>query len=98
MEGQTNPAGIKPAPGPAIRDMETALPATVVATDDLLLDIAPEEAALLRRHTGVARRHVAGLQETALDLGERACRRLFARHEGLASQLDILVFCTQTPD
>jgi 3-oxoacyl-[acyl-carrier-protein] synthase-3 len=108
MEGQTRPARIEPlsvkppsvklSPGPAIRDIETALPSTVVATDDLVTDMAPAEAALLRRHTGVSRRHVALPQETALDLAEQACRRLLCRHEGLSSRLDVLVFCTQTPD
>jgi 3-oxoacyl-[acyl-carrier-protein] synthase III len=50
------------------------------------------------RLTGVRHRHVAAAGETALDLGEQACRALFAARPGLAEEIDTLIFCTQTPD
>jgi len=50
------------------------------------------------RHGGVRQRHLAGPGETALDLGEQACLRLFAGHPQLSELVDVLIFCTQSPD
>lgn len=82
----------------AIRDVAVALPQATLTTADLLADLPPAKAALLARHAGVKTRHIASPGETALDLGERACRILMDRHPDLAACVDILVFCTQTPD
>lgn len=46
--------------------------------------------------TGIENRHVVGPDETALDLAEQACRRLFARVP--ADGIDYMLFCTQSPD
>ena len=43
-------------------------------------------------------RHVAADGETALDLGEAACRKLFSSYPDLAAKVDTLIFCTQSPD
>ena len=47
--------------------------------------------------TGIAARHVVTAGETALDLAERAARKLFAR--GVKPEdVDFLLLCTQSPD
>lgn len=50
------------------------------------------------RHTGVEQRHLSAPDETALDLAEQACLRLFGDQPQLKEALDLVLFCTQTPD
>ena len=49
------------------------------------------------RRTGVESRHWSAPDETALDLGEAACRELQRRGVDL-SRVGAVLFCTQTPD
>lgn len=89
----------RPRPGGAvIRDVSVALPDGVVTTDDILAGVPDAKAALLTKRLGVRERRVAAPGQTALDLGEAACRTLLANHPELAERVDVLVFCTQTPD
>jgi 3-oxoacyl-[acyl-carrier-protein] synthase-3 len=88
----------RPAPRAHLRDITVALPDRVVTNDDLLTMIPESQRALMVRHTGVQRRYVAKAEETALDLGEKACRSLFAKHPDLVARVDTLIFCTQSPD
>ena len=87
-----------PLGGAVISDIAVALPERAVPNAQLLADLPPATAALLTRRTGVEQRHVVSAGQTALDLGERACRDLFAAHPEVPDRVDILVFCTQTPD
>ena len=48
--------------------------------------------------TGVRARRVAAPGETALDLAESACRRLFDETGVAAASVDFLVLCTQSPE
>ena len=48
--------------------------------------------------TGIASRHVVKEGETALDLAERAARKLFSEYEIDVSAVDFILFCTQSPD
>ena len=81
-----------------IRAVAVALPETVISNDELLKGVPDHIREVLVRHTGVLYRHVAQPGETALDLGEQACRSLFARHTELPALIDTLIFCTQSPD
>ena len=47
---------------------------------------------------GVAVRHVAGPDETALDLAENACRKLFDECGVSPQEIDFLVLCTQSSE
>jgi 3-oxoacyl-[acyl-carrier-protein] synthase-3 len=93
-----------PAPGKAhgrraaIEAIATAFPALLLTNDALLDGAPPAQRDVLVQRIGVSQRHVAAEGETALDLGERACRNLFAQHPELPAQLDTLIFCTQSPD
>lgn len=81
-----------------IRDISVAFPEEVLTSDELLAGLDADQYQLLMRHTGVRRRHIAGPTQTALDLGEEACRKLFAGHPELPEMVDTLIFCTQSPD
>lgn len=86
------------SPRAQLRDIAIALPDQVVTNDDLLATISPDKRALMVRHTGVLKRHVAKTEETALDLGEEACRKLFTKYPDLPARVDALIFCTQSAD
>ena len=47
---------------------------------------------------GVKSRYRAQATETAVDLAQKACLKLFKKHPDLPGKVDALIFCTQTPD
>lgn len=75
-----------------------ALPEQIVSNDDLKAAYPDWEMDDLYRKTGVASRHIAASDETAVDLAERACQELIAKGYDLESDIDTLIFCTETPD
>jgi 3-oxoacyl-[acyl-carrier-protein] synthase-3 len=86
------------APQATIHDIAVALPAQIMGNDELIDGLPKNQRILLIRHTGIMQRHVAAADETALDLGERACRLLFKAHPQLQEDVDTLIFCTQSTD
>lgn len=52
----------------------------------------------LAERTGVETRAIASSSETALDLGEKATRKLFKKSQVSIEEIDALIFCTQSPD
>ena len=81
-----------------ICDIAVAFPETTVANDTLMEGVPEHQRELLIRHAGVQRRHIVAPGQTALDLGEQACRMLQAKHPDLPALVDTLLFCTQSPD
>ena len=45
---------------------------------------------------GIRQRHIAGEDETALDMAEKACEKALANFD--KSKIDFLILCTQSPD
>ena len=69
----------------------------VVLTNDALSELYPEwspEKILLK--TGIRQRHVTGAGEDALDLAERACRKLFGLEEVDPELIGFIILCTQS--
>ena len=52
----------------------------------------------IERKLGIVERPIAARDETALDLGAAAARRLFDAGLARPNDVDFLVFCTQSPD
>ncbi|WP_407397714.1 3-oxoacyl-ACP synthase III family protein [Anaerovibrio sp.] len=50
----------------------------------------------MRKKTGIERRHVASVDETAADMAVKAAERLFEYIS--RNQIDYVLFCTQSPD
>lgn len=70
-----------------------------VLTNDQLSALFPEwPAEKILAKTGIASRHVAGENETAVDLAERAARKLFTDGFVKANEIDFVLLCTQSPD
>jgi 3-oxoacyl-[acyl-carrier-protein] synthase III len=81
-----------------IEAIEFELPKNVVTNEDLAREFPAWDMARMAETTGVRERHIAEPHETALDLGYRACLRLKKYDLFDPTDLDALVFCTETPD
>jgi 3-oxoacyl-[acyl-carrier-protein] synthase-3 len=81
-----------------IAGIEYAFPEHKISTSELA-EKHPEwrmDQVVLR--TGVETRYWCESGETALDLAETACRRLIKRMGNDLKQIDVILFCTQSPD
>jgi len=81
-----------------IAAIDYALPAKTVSNAELASEYPAWEMGLVAKQTGVVSRHIAETAETALDLSEVACRKLFQRIGLDPNEVAGLVVCTQTPD
>jgi 3-oxoacyl-[acyl-carrier-protein] synthase-3 len=73
------------------------LPAKIVTNHDLERMVDTSDA-WIRERTGIVRRHVVGDHETCVDLAEPACRRALEAAALDASDIDLIVLATSTPD
>lgn len=80
-----------------IKDIEYFLPHQIVTNEDLNKEKPEWNLGELVKHTGVHQRHVAQKEESSLDLGFKAVKKLLESHSQLSHQIDTLIFCTQTP-
>jgi 3-oxoacyl-[acyl-carrier-protein] synthase-3 len=70
-----------------------------VLTSDALAELYPGwDATKIIDKTGVRERRICAVDETALDLGEKAALKLLAETGADPAEIDFVVFCTQTPD
>ena len=86
------------AGGARIVGIHYALPERVVTNDEIARAHPDWRLQILEKRTGVRERHLAAPGETALDLAERAADGLLTRTGVDRSAIDVLLFCTQTPD
>ena len=78
--------------GVCINQISYALPEEII-TNQMLRECNPGwDFEHLEDRTGVFERHIAGPDETALDLAEKACKDI------PLDGIDGLIFCTETPD
>ena len=82
----------------AVKAVASYLPPGLLTNEHLAGEFGDWDAAKILEKTGIARRHVAAEDECASDLGVEAARRLFASGACTASDVDFLLFCTQSPD
>ena len=81
-----------------IQAIEHHLPETVVGNEELAALYPGWSAQKILDKTGIAERHVVADGETASDLAVRAAEKLLARTGIDRATVDLLVFCTQSPD
>ncbi len=81
-----------------IRAIEYYLPETVSSADDLAAEFPDWGANKIARSTGIEERHIAAPEECASDLAAAAARKLFDSGAAKASEIDFVLFCTQSPD
>lgn len=81
-----------------IRHISYALPERVLANDELARENPSWDMSAVIERAGVASRRISAPNETAFDLSVRACAAL-AEESGLVfSDIDAIVYCTQSPD
>ena len=79
-----------------ILDVEYYLPHQIRTNRDIEAVCPDFRAEKIEKKVGIVCRHIVDFDETALDLAEKACRKLLANHD--KSQIDYLLLCTQSPD
>jgi len=82
----------------AIRAIATFLPPATLTNEQLAEEFGDWDVDKIFDKTGIAKRHIAAANETASDLGVAAARRLFDNGACTPSDVDFLLFCTQSPD
>ncbi len=73
------------------------LPQNVVTNKDMESIVDTTDQWILER-TGIAQRHIAAENETTVDLAEKASRRAIEAAGIEATDIDLIVFATSTPD
>lgn len=72
------------------------LPKTVLNNDELAERFPEWSAEKIEEKVGIVRRHLA-LDESVVDMAEKAAEQLFADLPELREQIDFVLFCTQSP-
>ena len=81
-----------------IAHIEYHLPEKILTNQDLLKENPSWDIDGLLPKTGIHKRHIAADGETAFDLGVKACRKIFDQKLVSTSDIDAVIFCTQSPD
>lgn len=81
-----------------ISAIEYALPQTQLSNEDLVREYPEWTVEKITEKTGIVQRYVTSADECASDLGVRAAEKLFASGAASVSDIDYLIFCTQSPD
>lgn len=77
-------------------NLEYYLPHTVITNQKLAIDFQDWNYKDFENKIGIHQRHVADVNETALDLAEKASLKLFQKID--RSKIDFIILCTQSPD
>lgn len=83
---------------PAIVGIEYFFPSNVVKNSDIASSFPEWTVEKIANKTGVEQRYISGDDETAADLAYGAAKKLLGHHQGIIDSVDLLVFCTQSPD
>jgi 3-oxoacyl-[acyl-carrier-protein] synthase-3 len=81
-----------------IGEIEYHLTEAVLATEDLAREFPDWSIEKIEDKTGISKRHIAAEGECSSDLAIAAAQKLFASGAARASEIDFLLFCTQSPD
>lgn len=81
-----------------IKGLSYYLPEKIVTNNELLHDFPEWDVDKVAKKVGVNSRHLAAKDETAGDMAEQAARKLFTEYHISPTEIDFLLFCTQSPD
>lgn len=74
------------------------LPETVLTNNDLTKEFPDWSVEKIAKKIGIDQRHIAGPDEFSSDMGVLAAEKIFSEYEIEKSEIDFLIFCTQSPD
>jgi len=81
-----------------IKAVSYYLPEKILSNEQLAREFPEWTVEKIASKIGVNKRHIAGEDETALDMGLKAAEKLFTENDIDQSTIDFLLFCTQSPD
>ena len=81
-----------------IKGISYYLPEKVVTNEELIKEFPEWSVDKVANKVGVYSRHIAGKNETAGDMAEKAALRLFDEYKISPSEIDFVLLCTQSPD
>ena len=82
-----------------IKGIASYLPDTVLSNEDLVLEFPEWTVDKIADKIGVKVRHIAGDDETALEMAVKAAEHLFCENNEIQREdIDFVLFCTQSPD
>ena len=81
-----------------IKAISYYLPENVLTNEQLSREFPEWTVEKIASKIGVNQRYIASENETATDMGIKAAEKLFTEHEIDRSQINFLLFCTQSPD
>lgn len=81
-----------------IKGISYYLPEKVVTNEELIKEFPEWSVDKVAKKVGVYSRHVAGENETAGDMAEKAALRLFDEYKISPNEIDFVLLCTQSPD
>ena len=82
----------------SITHVEYHLPNRVLSNEEISLSFPEWTPEKIRLKLGIATRHIAEDGECSSDLAVAAAQKLFSDKSVLPSEIDFILFCTQTPD
>ena len=81
-----------------INHIEYYLPKNRIQNKDVFKLNPDWDLEFLTKKTGVLNRFYTDIDETALDIANKACEAFFEKNESVKSKIDGLIFCTQSND
>ncbi len=82
----------------ALRAIEYYLPEKIVSTEDLAAEFPDWSVEKIDDKTGIRERHIAAPDECSSDMAVSAAQKLFASGVCDPTEIDFVLFCTQSPD
>ena len=81
-----------------IKAINYYLPERLVKNEDISRKFPEWDESKIFEKVGIKERHVCAENETALDIAQKACEKLFSSNQNLKPSIDFILFCTQSPD
>lgn len=81
-----------------IKAISYYLPEQVLSNEELVKNFPEWSVEKVSAKVGVSLRHIAAENETAGDLAEKAARKLFDEYKVSPSEIDFVLFCSQSSD
>lgn len=82
--------------GARLQAIEYYFPEKKITNQDLSEEFPDYDFSKFEFKIGITSRYIAAVGETALDLAEKACQKLFKRVDKM--QIDYVLYCTQSPE
>ncbi len=81
-----------------IKAIEYYLPEKTLTNKELEMLYDDWSASKIEKKTGIRERHIAATDETALDMGLQAAKKLFESGVIKPEAIDFILFCSESPD